>query len=1537
VGSASATDNCSDATVTYEGEVRTNGNCPNNYTLTRTWKAVDACGNTTFRSQTITITDTKAPTLTIPADASAECDDVPAVGSASATDNCSDATVTYEGEVRTNGNCPNNYTLTRTWKAVDACGNTSFKSQTITITDTKAPTLTIPADASAECDDVPAVGSASATDNCSDATVTYEGEVRTNGNCPNNYTLTRTWKAVDACGNTTTKSQVITVSDNTKPVLTVPADASAECDDVPAVGSASATDNCSDATVTYEGEVRTNGNCPNNYTLTRTWKAVDACGNTTFRSQTITITDTKAPTLTIPADASAECDDVPAVGSASATDNCSDATVTYEGEVRTNGNCPNNYTLTRTWKAVDACGNTTSFKSQTITITDTKAPTLTIPADASAECDDVPAVGSASATDNCSDATVTYEGEVRTNGNCPNNYTLTRTWKAVDACGNTTFRSQTITITDTKAPTLTIPADASAECDDVPAVGSASATDNCSDATVTYEGEVRTNGNCPNNYTLTRTWKAVDACGNTSFKSQTITITDTKAPTLTIPADASAECDDVPAVGSASATDNCSDATVTYEGEVRTNGNCPNNYTLTRTWKAVDACGNTTLRAKQSLSQILTAPTLTVPADASAECDDVPAVGSASATDNCSDATVTYEGEVRTNGNCPNNYTLTRTWKAVDACGNTTFRSQTITITDTKAPTLTGVLPGANIGNVCKSNAPAAPSTWVIKSKYADNCGSVHATLIGSGVTGTDAGWTATYTYSIIDDCGNFAANAVIVYTGADSENPVIVNCAPNQDVNLTNNCTLIVPNLVAQTIATDNCFVSVTQSPAAGTAISTAHGNTHTVTITASDAAGHSVTCAAILTAKDVTAPTLFCPAPVTATFNPAICGTIINGIDPSFSDNCAGAAVAYTLTGATTGNGNGTASGLKFLRGITTVKYCVTDLAGNKTFCSFNITVNAAQTASTLTVSSASVQYSDPVAMTVKVAGGYSPCGPWAATTVTFYVGGQDMGTAPFIQNGADIEASLTKPILQSLGTKTVSAVLNGTNTYYYTVNNPANKYLTVTCEDARATYTGAVYSSTSGSISSTATVTLSATIQDITDVLGDAAYDGNPGDILNATVKFINRDNNTVFTSAPLGLIMVGNNLVATATTNYTFNIGNSDAVQYTIGVIVEGYYCRNSSSDNTVITVSKPLNDFITGGGYLNLHSSAGLRAGDDNTKNNFGFNVKFNKNGTNLQGNINTIIRRTESDGLLHVYQIKGNAMTSLSTQNATSTAPAKATFNGKASIQDITDPLNVTGVDGNATLQVVMTDAGEPGTWDRIAITVWNKQGGMWYSSNWNGSATAEQLLGKGNLQINSSSPTIGSIVTTVAVSSTLNPSMIGQNVTFKAVINESNAAIPTGYATFADGTTILATVAVTTVSGITSASYTTSALSAGSHNIQVRYSGDNKFAASTGSMIQTVGVARPAPPILKLEIVKPLVIQAIPNPSTSYFNLRLKDGTKESVTIIITDQLGRVVEVIRNKSSGETVQLGSNYANGTYMVQAIQGDTKIPVKLIKQ
>ncbi|MBK7174969.1 MAG: hypothetical protein IPH84_17480 [Bacteroidales bacterium] len=49
----------------------------------------------------------------------------------------------------------------------------------------------------------------------------FEGETQTPGACPDAYTITRTWKAVDNCGNEATASQIITVQDVTDPALTV--------------------------------------------------------------------------------------------------------------------------------------------------------------------------------------------------------------------------------------------------------------------------------------------------------------------------------------------------------------------------------------------------------------------------------------------------------------------------------------------------------------------------------------------------------------------------------------------------------------------------------------------------------------------------------------------------------------------------------------------------------------------------------------------------------------------------------------------------------------------------------------------------------------------------------------------------------------------------------------------------------------------------------------------------------------------------------------------------------------------------------------------------------------------------------------------------------------------------------------------------------------------------------------------------------------------------------------------------------------------
>jgi hypothetical protein len=68
----------------------------------------------------------------------------------------------------------------------------------------------------------------------------------------------------------------------------------------------------------------------------------------------------------------------------------------------------------------------------------------------------------------------------------------------------------------------------------------------------------------------------------------------------------------------------------------------------------------------------------------------------------------------------------------------------------------------------------------------------------------------------------------------------------------------------------------------------------------------------------------------------------------------------------------------------------------------------------------------------------------------------------------------------------------------------------------------------------------------------------------------------------------------------------------------------------------------------------------------------------------------------------------------------------------------VTNPLQpVTVANGSgATLQVSITDCGEPGTADTIAITLTSKNGQLLYSSEWTGTKTIERLLGGGNLAV---------------------------------------------------------------------------------------------------------------------------------------------------------------------------------------------------------
>jgi gliding motility-associated-like protein len=431
--------------------------CANAYVRVRVWNFTDGCNTSANFTQTITVVDSTAPELILPANATAECsDDLSPIdfGTATATDNCdANPVVTFE-DVRTDGACSGTYTIIRTWTATDACGNSVSADQSISTSDTTAPTFDqtdLPVDVVVECAAVPEQETLTASDNCGVAIVTVE-DVRADGNCNSNYVITRTYTATDDCGLTNTHVQIITVQDTTPPtfVETLPtANIVVECDDIPVAETLTATDICDTATVSVS-DTRTDGDCENNYTLARTWTATDECGNATVHTQIITVQDTTAPQFveTLPRDVTVECDAIPDVAEITATDNCGDAVVTSV-DVRTDGDCPSNYTISRTWTATDECGLTNSY-TQIITVEDTTAPvpTTSFEAEINTSCTDIPDVPALEFVDNCSsNVIVIFEETNSFDDSILQDYQVIRTWTVTDACNNEKVYTQTINVT----------------------------------------------------------------------------------------------------------------------------------------------------------------------------------------------------------------------------------------------------------------------------------------------------------------------------------------------------------------------------------------------------------------------------------------------------------------------------------------------------------------------------------------------------------------------------------------------------------------------------------------------------------------------------------------------------------------------------------------------------------------------------------------------------------------------------------------------------------------------------------------------------------------------------------------------------------------------------------------------------------------------------------------------------------------------------------------------------------------------------------
>src|SRR6185312_4609371 len=212
----------------------------------------DESGNKANATQTVDVVHTIAPQLTVP---------TAVIFEATSLDNNTISLVKpYVSDIEPvtiTNNAPAVFPLGKTivtWIAADESGNKANTTQTVTVKDTIAPKLTVPANVTFEATSLDAntvpIGNATATD-IQQVTIT--------SNATKTFPLGKSivlWTAKDVSGNVSNGTQVIDVVDTTAPKITAPHDviinATSSTGTIVSIGTPTTSDNVKVASTTND-------------------------------------------------------------------------------------------------------------------------------------------------------------------------------------------------------------------------------------------------------------------------------------------------------------------------------------------------------------------------------------------------------------------------------------------------------------------------------------------------------------------------------------------------------------------------------------------------------------------------------------------------------------------------------------------------------------------------------------------------------------------------------------------------------------------------------------------------------------------------------------------------------------------------------------------------------------------------------------------------------------------------------------------------------------------------------------------------------------------------------------------------------------------------------------------------------------------------------------------------------------------------------------------------------------------------------------
>lgn len=765
-------------------------------------------------------------------------------------------------------------------------------------------------------------------------------------------------------------------------------------------------------------------------------------------SVTVTVSDDTPPTPTVaglPTITGSCAVTVPAAPTA--TDNCA-------GTVTGTTTDPLTYTTQGTftihWTYTDGNGNTTT-QEQTVIVSDTEKPTITAPAAVSVVNDagqcgaTINNIGTPVTADNCGVATVSNDH--------PSAFypvgTTTVTWKVTDVNGNVTdTATQTVTVIDNEEPTITAQ---NISVNNTP--GNCSATvvlpapvthDNCGVVSVTNDHPSTTFAVG----TTVVTWTVTDNAGWTVTATQNVTVTDNQPPTVTAPSEISVVNDagqcgaTIANIGTPVVNDNCGVASITND---HPSAYYPVGTTIVK-WIVTDIHGNVTDTATQKVTVIDNElPTVTVTnvsIAANAGCGANVTLVAPAASDNCGVASVT--------NNHPSSFfpigNTNVVWTVTDNNGWTNTATQVVTVLDQQAPTVITQSVTVNLDAGGNATVTAAQ----VNNGSSDNCSIGGLSLSKTHFTCANIG-ANTVVLTVTDASGNSAsANAVV--TVVDNIAPTVTTQPITINLNAAGTATITASQLIAA--SSDNCGVS--NVSASKTSFSCSNLGANNVTVTVTDASGNTTTANAVVTVKDNSAPTVT-TQPLTVYLDAS--GSVAisaSQLVAASNDNCGISSVSASKTNFNCSN-----------LGTNTIIVTVTDASGNTTTANAVVTVKD-NTAPVITAVPAQAFCTNGSGYTIPTLGATDNCSAvttsYAITGATVRSGTGNNASGAF-NAGVSTITWTVKDASGNAATSTTTVTVSGLPATTISLSSPdafCNK-LTLT---ANTTAAGATYKWTSGS---------------------------------------------------------------------------------------------------------------------------------------------------------------------------------------------------------------------------------------------------------------------------------------------------------------------------------------------------------------------------------------------------------------------------------------------------------------------------------------